>query len=923
VPPLTQCVQRVRISAGVFLLLLPVFHWLSIVSAVAGDTTYVFHPHFRPSYAAAHDVLLQRPLERPRIGLVLSGGAARGVAQIGVLKALERNHIPVDLIAATSMGAIVGGLYAAGYSSADLETLAVTTNWDDVLSLTEETKRTELFMDQKLADDRSFIAVRFQGLQLVLPSALASGQRLTDFLSDKMLQALYHPLPDFDHLRVPFRAIATDLITGQRVVMHDGSLAEALRASATVPLLFTPIERDSMRLVDGGLVANIPVDVARSMGCDIAIAVNTASGLRTSEELRAPWQTADQIMGIMMDRVNERALETADYVITPDIGRHPGSVFRNLDSLIRQGEETTERCIPGIRALVDARAAASLPEAEKRKLPAPVHWEFDASTIPDSILWSCTLPEPGARNTPHAIRSILDDLYRIGIYEDVIARVHSDETGTQVRFSGVLNPRITAVKFQGCQYISTGVLDRIVAPLTEGSFNRKVMRRLLEDVVRVYRSGGFSLARIDSTTYDPASGILTVMIDEGVIRTLDIQGGERTEDAFVEREFPLSAGDVFDITKARRGLSNLRGTKLFEFVYLEIAEKAGRILLTVRLKERPSQLVRFGMRADDERDLQGSLDIRDENFHGTGTELGFTVMGGQRNSDLVIEYKGQRLFSTYLTFNVNAFHRVWDSYLYATPPQVNANRWDRIRIGEYRDIRYGFGVSLGGLLERLGNASIDLLWQDVRLLNRENLPEIDERYRLVITRLSTTIDTKDSYPFPESGVGMKFSYEFSMEGLGSEVGYNSLFFMYESYSQWGKYFTFHPKFTMGLADRTMPLAQQFRLGGRESFYGLREDDRRGRQLMLVNAEVRYKLPVSLLFDTYLRARYDLGTISAVPEEIKFSSLLHGIGLELALASPIGPAIVGCGKSFYFSPTLPDKPVQQGPFLVYLMIGYQL
>jgi NTE family protein len=333
--------------------------------------------------------------------------------------------------------------------------------------------------------------------------------------------------------------------------------------------------------------------------------------------------------------------------------------------------------------------------------------------------------------------------------------------------------------------------------------------------------------------------------------------------------------------------------------------------------------VRFGLRADDARQLQGSLDIRDENFQGTGMELGLTVAGGERNNDITLEYKAQRLFDSYLTFGVNAFHRVYDSYMYATPPQTQANYWKRDRIGEYREIRYGFAVSFGSLLERLGNASAELLWQNVRLVNLDRLTALDERYRLVLVRLSTVVDTKNSYPFPTAGVGLKFSYEFSMEGLGSEIGYNSLYVMYESYGSWGKYLTFHPKFTMGVSDRTMPLAQQFRLGGRESFYGLREDDRRGRQMVLVNAELRYLLPVKLLFDAYVRARYDLGTISAVPEEIKFSSLLHGIGLELALATPIGPAIIGVGKSFFFSSTLPNNPVQQGPFLVYVMIGYQL
>ena len=888
---------------------------------MARDSTYVLGPHFAPGTRSFYGIP-QRTVNRPRIGLVLSGGGARGVAQIGVFKALQRHGVPVDVIAATSMGAIVGGLYAAGYTPTELESLAVTTDWDEVLSLTDETRRTELFVDQKQVDDRSFVVVRFQGLTPVLPSAVSSGQRLTDFLSDEILQALYHPFPDFDHLKIPFRAVATDLVSGKRVVLRDGSLAEALRASSTVPLLFNPIERDSMRLVDGGLVANVPVDVARSAGCDIAIAVNTTSGLRTLDEMKAPWQTADQIMGIMMERVNERALATADYVITPDIGRHSGSLFRGLDTLILQGDATAERHMPEILQLVREKTENMAPAGDRARFPGRVIWRFDAGSIPDSLVPGSVTNDSSLRGTVFGVRTLLDALYATGGFQDVQAAVSQSDTGTVVTFSGTPNPVIRQIRFAGCRCVPESVLALHVAPLLGRAMCRGDMERATEKVLRMYRDKGFSLARFIDARYQESDGTLTFVLDEGVISAVDVQGGERTQDAFILRELPLNAGDVFEIDKARRGVANLSGTKLFEYVYLEPASVDKRLRLTIRIKERPSQLVRIGLRADGERSLQGLLDIRDENFHGTGMDLGLTVSGGQRNSDITLEYKAQRLFDTYLTFNVSAFHRVYDSYVYQTPPQTQANRWQRDRIGEYRDIRYGFDLSFGSFLERLGNATADLLWQNVRLLNLDNLT-IDERYRLVLVRLSTVVDTKDSYPFPTHGVGMKLSYEFSMLGLGSEIGYNSLYIMYESYASWGNRLTFHPRFTMGFADRTMPLAQQFRMGGRESFFGLREDDRRGRQIVLVNAELRYFLPVRLLFDTYVRARYDLGTISAAPEEIKFSSLLHGVGLELAFTTPIGPAVIGAGKSFYFNVALPDTPVQQGPFLVYFMVGYQL
>ena len=326
--------NRLLCTTAVVLLCLPSFS--------LSDSKIVIRPQFDESSVPRRSFYPYKILKRPKIALVLSGGGARGIAQIGVLKVLERHNIPIDLISATSLGAIVGGLYASGYTLAEIESLALNTDWDKVLSLTEDTKRTELFVDQKRATDRSFLSLRFEGLEPVIPSALSSGQPLTNFLSTQTLQALYHPNPSFDDLKIRFRVVSTDLISGNRVIIKEGSLAEALRATVGVPLLFNPIEKDSMRLVDGGLVSNIPADVAKAEGCDIIIVVNSTSGLRSEAELKAPWQIADQIMGIMMQVSNRQQLKLADIVITPNIGGHLSSDFQRLDALIAEGERAAE-----------------------------------------------------------------------------------------------------------------------------------------------------------------------------------------------------------------------------------------------------------------------------------------------------------------------------------------------------------------------------------------------------------------------------------------------------------------------------------------------------------------------------------------------------------------------------------------------------
>ena len=904
----------------------PVLLWLLIaLHAVPGESgeTITVRPRFDEKRHPGRLFFPHHDVTRPRIALVLTGGGARGAAQIGVLRVLERYNIPVDFIAATSMGAIIGGLYASGYTVDELDSLARRTDWDDVLSLTEDRKRSELFVDQKIAGDRSFLAVRFEDFTPVLPTAVSSGQRLTDFLNTQTLQALYHPFPDFDKLKIPFRAVATDLVSGKRVVLSEGPLAEALRASATVPLLFSPIEKDTMRLIDGGLVANIPVDVAREAGYDIVIVVNSTSGLRTIDEMNAPWQTADQIMGIMMKVLNERQLGGADIVITPPVGTHRSSDFRGLDTVIRAGESAAEQSIPAILSLY-ARKRGELSQLQDSSSAVftPTAVLFEGGAMPDSLRRRL---EEGNRWKPLTMRGVrrqIEDVYQTGDYRDVSAVMRTGTAGTSLTFTVTPNPLLTSVVFEGSRLVPAEDLEEVFAPLRGKPLNDGTAGDALERLLRLYRARGYSLARVDTVMFDERSGALRVRLNEGVIHVVDVQGGVRTRDSFVLREFPLVPGDVFQIDKARHGLSNINSTSLFEFVYLEVTYDADRPVLTIRLKERPSQLVRFGLRVDNERLLQGLLDVRDENFQGSGMELGMTAAGGERNFDALLEYRARRLFDSYLTFGVGGFFKVLDSYLYADASPTEPNHWSREQVGEYRDTRAGISLAFGSQLERLGNATVELLLQDVRIRSLDNAEELEGRYRLATIHLGTIVDTKDRFPFPTRGVGLNLSYEFAFEGLGSDISYNSLRIMYETYTTWGRH-TFHPRLTMGFADKTMPFAQQFRLGGRESFFGVREDDRRGRELLLLNAEYRYFLPFRILFGSYLSVRYDLGTISAVPEELKFSTLRHGIGIELALDSPVGQAAFAVGKSFYFGKNLPANPVQQGPFLFYFMIGYQL
>lgn len=872
----------------------------------------VIRPELDTRVAPRYHLPLPAEGKRPRVALVLSGGGARGIAQIGVLKVFEEKNIPVDFIAATSLGAVVGGLYAAGYSVAELESIAVSTNWDEVLSLTGDTERSDLFVDQKVASDRTFISLRFKELEPVIPSAVSSGQRVTNFLSTLTLQAVHHPETDFDDLRIPFRAVATDLISGQRVVMRDGPLAEALRASSTVPLLFSPVERDSLRLLDGGLVSNIPVDIAREEGYDLVVAVNTTSGMRREDELTAPWQAADQIMGIMMQSANKEQLEQADFVITPDLGRHLSSDFTDIQGLISKGMESARPIAENIAALFDSLSAAGGDTAQLSEGNVRVEVRNPSSIV---------LPQPNPRSLTD-VRSAVGKLYGSGNFRDVRAEVYMHEDPVRVVYFVTPNPPVLTIAFEGNTLLTGAELVRRCEPLIGQPLNAVTVDTCLDDVIRLYRKQGYSLARIASVAMDTVTGTLRVGINEGIVRNIDVVGTERTADYVVRREFPISEGDVFRIDHAQEGMARIAGTTLFESVQLDVAFREEGAAVRIRLTERPSQLLSLGMRIDNERNLQGLIEMRDDNVFGTGSSLGLSISGGSRNQEYLLGFNSYRLFDSYVSFDFGLFYKVFDSYFYVDEPVMEENRWDRDQAGEYRDRRYGGSVAFGAQLEKFGNASVRLTLQHVAIEDKDNAASLVQDYDLAVIRLGTVIDSKNSYPFPTTGIGLNFGYEFAVEALGGEESYNALSVGYEMFATFGGVHTIHPRATVGFADKTMPFGEQYRLGGLESMFGTREDDRRGRQLLLLNVEYRWKFPVKILFDTYLSVRYDLGTISEVPEQITLSSFRHGLGAELAFDTPVGPASIGVGRSFYFLSTT-AHPIQKGPYLFYFVVGYHL
>ena len=280
---------------------------------------------------------------RPRIGLVLSGGGARGAAHLGVLKVLEELRVPIDVITGTSMGSIVGGSYASGQTVANM--MVDVANIKTEMLARDQPPRQEISIHLKQEDWLDFIGPQFgyRDGSLLLPKGAITGVALEAVLREL---ALAKGDWNFDKLPIPFRAIATDVVTGQMTVLKSGDLATAMRASMSVPGAVAPVQIDGKMLVDGGLTRNLPVDIARGMGADVVIAVNLGTPLLPRDQITSAFSVALQMLNILTEQnvqVSLASLTPDDVLIVPELGSYSAGDFDNMPSTIPIGEAAARK----------------------------------------------------------------------------------------------------------------------------------------------------------------------------------------------------------------------------------------------------------------------------------------------------------------------------------------------------------------------------------------------------------------------------------------------------------------------------------------------------------------------------------------------------------------------------------------------------
>jgi NTE family protein len=376
-----------------------------------------------------------RPAHPNGIGLVLGGGGARGAAHIGVLKVLERERIPVAYITGTSMGSIIGSMYAAGYSPDEMEAILGAVDWPDMLE--DDPPRVDMPMRRKDETLRYLLDFKLgvQDGKVLLPRGAIQGQKLL-LLMRRLLLSTW-PVEDFDQLPIPFRCVATDIVTGEAVVFHQGDLSLAVRASMSVPAAFAPIRVDGRLMVDGGLVNNVPYDVAKAMGATRVIAIDVGTPALTNEQLNSPIAITLQMITLVTQKLTDRILanmQPEDVLIKPELGDLGSGAFDRSAEAIPLGEQAAEAMVERLRefSVGEAEYAAWQARIRRRDFDPPLIEFVETVTTRSKTASYVDRVMKENEGKPLDVAEVERDLgeaYGAGQYERIVWRLDRGDDG--------------------------------------------------------------------------------------------------------------------------------------------------------------------------------------------------------------------------------------------------------------------------------------------------------------------------------------------------------------------------------------------------------------------------------------------------------------------------------------------------------------
>ncbi len=884
---------------------------LLIVFLISNNTNADTLSVYLPDFSQVH----------PRIALVLSGGGARGFAQVGVLKEFEKSNINFDYLVGTSIGSIIGGLYSSGYTADDLDSLVMKTKWDDVFSFSDENPRTDYFLDQKQINDRSFLSLRFNRFKFIIPEAISLGVKSNYFIQNLLWNGIYQPINNYDDLKYKFRAISTDVLTGETISFKNGNIVGAIRASSALPLRYSPVRINQKILVDGGILANIPVKQALEFKPDIIIAVNSSSPLFTSDDLDKPWNLADQVVSVSMKHFENEAIKLADYVITPKINNHKNTEFNDLDSIIRKGSEAARFIIPDINQRID-NYKDSVFQSKIKLIKDKIEFNKDLGLQCYGLDFADSIK----------IRS-LAIFFTYPKFEEIIKGF---DKYCEIKLSYISQanekPKLIIIAkkhnfikkikiISDYPDISKPIEDSINAMSFYLVKTNENFSEVKENIIKCYINAGYNLCTIDPKSINLYNDTLTLSVTIPKIKKIVIDGNETIGQYLIRRDFTFSIGEFVNANKLCKTWERIFNTNWFSSIdmWLELENDLKDAVIHIGVKELGTQIINLGLRSDNERKTQFGLDLIQENLFNMGTRFNIRFYAGERNLSTSFTLEQPRFFDTYYTFRIFSYYNFTRLSDFTPKTGLPVNEFDYENLKDIGIQAFGLKISAGSQIERNGRIGVELRFEKQRFYESKilNINKPDY-YSVNSLKIETIFDSKDKIDFPT--LGRLFALSFETNVFSSDKSFSKAIFDFSSNHTHGLH-TFTPSIYFGFADLTMPFPEFFDLGGQDRFFGLLENQEKGRQIAKGSLEYRFHSPFPLFFDTYFSIRYDLGSVWIQPEQIRFQDFRHGLGLTVAFDTPVGPAKFSLGQAFYFK----ENPylLVKGPLAIYFSIGMKL
>ncbi len=796
-----------------------------------------------------------------KIALVLSGGGARGLSQIGVIQKLEEYNIRPNLVIGTSTGAIIGGLYAAGYTSDELAEIVEDIEWEHLLS--DSPERTKLFLTQRMATERFLLHLRFSGLRLDIPEGLSAGQVLFNHLAKLCAAADYAAGGDFNNLHISFRAVATDLRTGKVYIFDSGNLASVLRASAAVPLLLSPVETDTALFADGGLIYPIPVEIAQGEDATYIVAVDATAEVVYPRELDNALYILDQTTNIMAEDKKDIERQIADIVITPDFDGHGSFDFSNIQWLIERGALAAESLMPDIAGPIKNNGDNN----NEFLYVKNIHGE--GAELLDI--------EVGDGISVQEIERKLCSIYSTGTYElpEVTVTDYNDSVNLEVHICE--NPPFAGVSVENAPLLPEDSLAIFFNSKVGEPTNLAALDSGLAKIEDFYYNNGYTLAHIPNAIF--RGGRLNFRVDEGLIERIEVIGNVRTKDWVVRSFIPLTEGERYREAKIDRTLADLHATGLFDAVTPHISRGDSAAVLTFDVVEKPYLGLKLGVRYDLINGAEGAIEIGDDNFLGYAWRFNIGAFGGVRRWNAYSQLSGDRIWRTYLTGNVTVFaegteYDLWQDGEIAGTDVVN---------------RYGLNISMGQQIKRLGTVFAELGTEYVEFGPQHRELKGYPLHRLT---LRSMVDSFDDRQFPRRGKYHLSYITFSQDILGGEYSFTKSYIGFQSYWTWLKPLTFRPYIVGGYMAGGPPFFEQFELGDAVGFWGFRGDERRGNSF----AKTGFELRLNSLAPLYIISGVSYGRVWEKDAKLELEEMIWGWGGGFGLATPLGPAKITWGRN---------------------------